>query len=74
MDIQYILEFSLHCVFCIPRADIMCCLVFDLTRGTRTGVKKMKCQQSLVLIKHSVQTDSTLDACAAWELAVIENE
>lgn len=36
--------------------------------------KKIKCQQSLVLIKHPVPTDSTLDAGAARELAVIKNE
>lgn len=36
--------------------------------------KQNKCQQSLVLIKHSVQTDSALDAAATWELAVIENK
>lgn len=38
------------------------------------GEKKIKCQQSLVLIKHPVQTDSSLDAAAARELAVTENE
>lgn len=32
----------------------------------------MKCQQSLVLIKHPVPADSRLDAGAIRELAVIE--
>lgn len=57
----------------------MSCSGFNLTPegGTRTRERKkktIKCQQSLVLIKHPVQTDSALDAAAARELALIENE
>ena len=72
---------KLHHVCCAPRVDIMSCSGSDLTteRGTRTQVKKkkkitkktqkkqnkIKCQQSLVLIKHPAPTDSALDGGAA---------